>query len=214
MIVAEGKPGVDALAAFVTMQVGLTNPIHDARADAGQFSYAYLSLPALLEHIAKPRREAGLAVAQEVGGDAGTVTVTTYLIHLGGGWLAFGPAAFPAPADPQKRGAVISYARRYALLAALGLAAEDDDAASATVPQTTATQTGKAERGAETVEGGAEPDPSPGPSTAPLPSPDDIAATQRYYHPKKAHDMIVSPHAPGMEICTRNGCTFNKRKAA
>jgi hypothetical protein len=196
VIVSEQK-GTQALAAYVAMQVGLTNPIHDAKANTGTYSYAYLSLPALLEHVAKARREAGLAIAQEVTGDDGNVAVTTYLIHLEGGYVAFGP--------------VISYARRYSLLAALGLAAEDDDAASAT--GVTAEVIGEGGRSGPPVAD----DPSGGAGdlggTPPLPSPDDIGATQRHYHPGKPHDMIHSPHAPALEICTRNGCTFNRRAA-
>ncbi len=198
--------GPDALAAYVALQIALTQPVKDARANAGTFSYTYLSLPKLLDHIARPQREAGLAIAQEDVGDAATVAIATTIIHLSGGWLSFGPMVFPAPTDPQKRGAVISYARRYSLLAALGLAAEDDDAASAVMPRRVGE--GPDVAPAATGEGAGD-----GGEPTPLPTPDDIGATQRHYHPGKPHDMIHSPHAPALEICTRNGCTFNRRAA-
>lgn len=40
----------------------------------------------------------------------------------------------PAGGTPQQTGSAITYARRYSALAALGLATEDDDGQSATVP--------------------------------------------------------------------------------
>jgi hypothetical protein len=119
---------------------------------------------------------------------------------------------FPAPADPQKRGAVISYARRYSLLAALGLAAEDDDAASATGG--TVEVHGEGGRSGTPVvedsQGGAG---AALGGSSPVPSSDDKAATQRAYHPNKPHQMITSPHAPGLQICARDGCSFNRRAA-
>lgn len=215
------------LPAVVALQVGLTNPTKDAKgAERGGRKIPYLSLVALLDHIADKRREAGIAIAQEVDGDAGTVGVTTYLVHLSGQWVAFGPATFPAPNDPQQRGAVISYARRYALLAALGLAAEDDDGASAKVePGPTSSSAistqqhqgaGKAEAegsGADVHgEGATAPDaegeghgePAPaGPSGGPPPS----------AHPGKDHILKKSnqPNVPpSVRYCVIVGCDYTE----
>jgi hypothetical protein len=205
MIVSDHK-GTEALAAYVAFLQHLSQPVKDARANTGTFSYTYLSLPKLLEHIARDLREAGLAIGQEDVGDADTVQILTTVVHLQGGWLSFGPTVFPAPADPQKRGAVISYARRYSLLAALGLAAEDDDAASATGG--TVEVHGEGGRSGTPVvedsQGGAG---AALGGSSPVPSSDDKAATQR------AHQMITSPHAPGLQICARDGCSFNRRAA-
>lgn len=46
--------------------------------------------------------------------------------------MEFGPLVLPYGNSPQAAGSAITYARRYALVAALGLATEDDDGAAAT----------------------------------------------------------------------------------
>jgi hypothetical protein len=69
---------------------------------------------------------------QDVEVAEGRVGITTTLIHSSGESLKFGPLAASAPVDMQKLGSAITYARRYALVAALGIAAdEDDDGAAA-----------------------------------------------------------------------------------
>lgn len=78
----------------------------------------------------------GLAVSQGLALDidAGRVTVTTLLVHCSGEWLE---SALTLPvgsqkglSDAQSAGSVITYARRYALAAMVGLASEDDDGAA------------------------------------------------------------------------------------
>ena len=73
-----------------------------------------------------------LAVVQTfTESDPGFVTVQTALVHTSGEILDGGGLRMPAPNDPQKVGGAISYARRYALMTFLGLAAEDDDGQAA-----------------------------------------------------------------------------------
>lgn len=74
----------------------------------------------------------GLAVVQTFDhSEPGFVTVNTTLIHTSGESMDGGGLRMPAPNDPQKVGGAISYARRYALMTFLGLAAEDDDGQTA-----------------------------------------------------------------------------------
>ena len=74
----------------------------------------------------------GLAVMQTFGMfEPGFVSIETTLVHTSGEALNAGGLRMPAPNDPQKVGGAISYARRYALMTVLGLAAEDDDGQSA-----------------------------------------------------------------------------------
>lgn len=74
----------------------------------------------------------GLAVVQSFAlSDPGFVTVDTTLVHTTGEAMNCGGLRMPAPNDPQKVGGAISYARRYALMTVLGLAAEDDDGQTA-----------------------------------------------------------------------------------
>lgn len=130
--------------ALVAAQRTLRNPTTDSTAtvpmkSGGKYSYKYLSLPGLLEHVRSAYRELGLALMQEVEGDSAGVAVTTRIVHLSGQWVEFGPLFLPASGTPQDRGSAITYARRYALAAAVGLASdEDDDGAKAAARPTSA----------------------------------------------------------------------------
>lgn len=70
----------------------------------------------------------GIAFVQ--GGEesaAGTVALSTRLIHESGEWIESTLTMTPAKNDPQGVGACITYARRYGLAAICGVANEDDD---------------------------------------------------------------------------------------
>ena len=64
-------------------------------------------------------------------GSDGTIAVGTVVMHRGGGRLVSPTIALPAVGTPQAVGSAITYARRYSLLATIGLATEDDDAQAA-----------------------------------------------------------------------------------
>jgi hypothetical protein len=69
-----------------------------------------------------------LAVVQELTSTAEGVDVVTRIIHASGEWLQFGPLCVPvAKHDAHGYGSAASYARRYALSAACGTVADDDD---------------------------------------------------------------------------------------
>lgn len=92
----------------------------------------------------------GLSVVQMTGGGGAEVSVTTQLQHASGQWMR-STVSMPVErtkglTDAQALGSIVTYLRRYALLAALGLSAEDDDAAS----DGPARQTGHAERRSDT----------------------------------------------------------------
>lgn len=110
----------------------LSNPHKDSKADTGKFAYGYASLAAVLDHVRPVLAAHGVAVAQRVSSQSGLVGVETVLLTEDGEWSG-GVLLMPVPNDPQKVGSALTYARRYSLLATLGIAAdEDDDAASAT----------------------------------------------------------------------------------
>lgn len=79
-----------------------------------------------------------LSVSQlcEPSTDGATVSVTTILMHKSGQWMRGTLTMRPVKADPQGIGSAITYARRYALAAAVGVCPEDDDgnAASSQAP--------------------------------------------------------------------------------
>lgn len=123
--------------ALVAAQKALKNPHVDSKAKVptktgGSYEYKYLSLPALLEHVEGVFGKHDLAIMQEVTEAQRGIGVTTRILHRSGEWLDLGPLVLPAGGTPQEHGSAVTYARRYALAAAVGLAAdEDDDASSA-----------------------------------------------------------------------------------
>jgi hypothetical protein len=122
-------------AAYVKARGTIGKLVKDSEAKTGTYGYKYASLAAVFDTITAPLLENGLAIAQDVEGvDNGAgVVVDTMLIHTSGEYIHFAPLAMPvAQRTPQGMGSAISYARRYAILAALALAAEDDDGEAAT----------------------------------------------------------------------------------
>ena len=61
---------------------------------------------------------------------AGSISLRTTLMHSSGQWIASQLTMKAENVSPQKIGSVITYARRYALAALLGVGQEDDDAQS------------------------------------------------------------------------------------
>ena len=88
-------------------------------------SYANL---ADLGKLAKPVLAAfGLTYMQNLHDHGDGLAVTTILLHEGGEREVFGPLSFPHGQNAPATGSYITYMRRYALAAALGLAPGDAD---------------------------------------------------------------------------------------
>lgn len=101
-------------------------------ADTGSYKYKYADLATAAKQARDVLGRHGLGVHQEAHGDTlGAVRVTTTVWHTSGQWIAADPLVMPAKGGPQDVGSAISYARRYALMAFLGLATDDDDGAGA-----------------------------------------------------------------------------------
>lgn len=85
----------------------------------------YASLSNILDAIQIPLTESGLTFVQFPTGENG---LTTILMHADSGEYIMGNYDMtPVKNDPQGRGSVITYQRRYALGAVLGLNIDDDD---------------------------------------------------------------------------------------
>lgn len=103
------------------------------------FKSKYADLAACVEAVDGPFLNNGIAMYQETFEDATGVTVETVLLHESGEMLRCGKLHVPASKqDPQGYGSALSYARRYSLMAACGIAPEDDDGNAATKPKTDA----------------------------------------------------------------------------
>lgn len=92
------------------------------------FKSSYADLTSVWEAIRQPLLDNGLCVLQDVTNASEGVFVTTRVMHISGQWVEFGPFCIPvARENAQAIGAATSYAKRYALAAAIGVVAEVDD---------------------------------------------------------------------------------------
>ena len=116
--------------------VGALNELTDVQrsntANAGSYSYKYADLATAAQQARTVLAKHDLAVHQSAHGDTlGAIQVTTAVWHSSGQWIEAEPLTMPAKGGPQDVGSAISYARRYCLMAFLGLATDDDDGAGA-----------------------------------------------------------------------------------
>lgn len=91
------------------------------------FKSKYATLDNFIETVNKPLEESELSYSQFPDGVNG---LTTILMHSSGEWIESRYEMTPAKNDPQGLGSAITYMRRYALGAILGLATEEDDDAN------------------------------------------------------------------------------------
>jgi hypothetical protein len=74
------------------------------------------------------RHEIAMVQTTEIDKDAGLVRLTTVLVRSSGEWLSseWPVCAISDTGSPQRMGAALTYARRYALFTLVGIAGEDD----------------------------------------------------------------------------------------
>lgn len=121
------RPGSLA-AALITLQTRLPRITKDAEGQAGQRVTKYLSLSALHAAVFPLLAEVGLAWICLPTMTTGDRFVLMYkLVHVATGEEEIGEYPLPESGGSQALGSAITYARRYALTAVLGIAPADDD---------------------------------------------------------------------------------------
>jgi len=120
--------------AFLQAQRDLKDPPKNKTARMGSYSYKYADLPSIVAMARKILNGHGLAFGQSVEALNGDVAVFTRIYHSLGHHETFGPVILPRGDSPQDAGSAITYARRYGLCAALGIAADEDNDASGAEP--------------------------------------------------------------------------------
>jgi hypothetical protein len=128
--------GAEFAAAFVKAQAAMTDITKGRTAkvamkEGGSYSYSYADLADVLSDARPVLTANGLALSQSIVTNGRDVEVWTTVLHVSGQYRTDGPIAFNGGSNPQQAGSAITYARRYAALASLGLASEDDDGAKA-----------------------------------------------------------------------------------
>lgn len=127
--------------AIVAFQADL-KPVKET-AENPYFKSKYMSLPKIMTSIQPLLSKHKLAVVQMVTNINGQSALATSIIHESGEALSLDPMPLLMPKnEPQAQGSAITYARRYALCAALGIVADkDDDGNSANDTMQTEAQT-------------------------------------------------------------------------
>lgn len=94
------------------------------------FKSKYVDLAGAIDAVRDALADNGLALVQST--DAGDKMVLhTTLLHSSGEWISGTYPITAVKTDPQGIGSAVTYARRYSLMALLGIAAEDDDGEAA-----------------------------------------------------------------------------------
>jgi hypothetical protein len=92
------------------------------------FKSRYADLAACVEAVVESLNNNGIALTQRVSPSDNGVIVETVFIHESGEIINCGQLHVPASKhDAQGYGSALTYARRYSLMAACGIAPEDDD---------------------------------------------------------------------------------------
>lgn len=107
-------------------QAEMPNPKKNREGQKGYQKYNYATLDTVVDIIKKPLNERGIFLTQPCERtDDGNMRVQTVVMHEGE-TLVLDTKPYEYDSDPQEFGKRETYARRYSLLTAFGLAGEDD----------------------------------------------------------------------------------------
>jgi hypothetical protein len=123
---------VHALADLTVVEKGRTVTVRTK--DGNSYSYTYAELSDVVKVTRRHLAEHGLVALTPVHEHANGLACTVIIVHEGGETMDLGPFPFPHGRDAQATGSMVTYHRRYALVAALGIAAGDDDDGATAAP--------------------------------------------------------------------------------
>lgn len=134
LVLADASVEIDKLAAALCKAQGAVGPVikeHTAKVKTKTgpgYQYSYADLAAVREASRKALADNGLCIVHRPKGRKLHAT----LLHESGQWMIVEvPILAPEHCGPQDYGSALTYARRYAETALLGIAPEDDDGAAA-----------------------------------------------------------------------------------
>jgi len=112
-------------AALVKARAAITNPSRDKQ---GMFKdHHYAALANILDEVQPHLQDAGVILMQDIQSVGGGIRAVNMFIHESGAVLRTkGPLILLTDKKPGTAGAAATYAKRYALLAALGIEADAD----------------------------------------------------------------------------------------
>jgi hypothetical protein len=112
-------------AALAAAQREMNNPRLDSVNP--HFKSRFASLAGVRDCVREPLARHGLSYVQLLGSSADMVTCETVLMHKSGQWISGTFGVAPTKRDPQGMGSAATYARRYSLMAIVGVVGDDDD---------------------------------------------------------------------------------------
>jgi hypothetical protein len=129
--VTPNEPARDKLfAALAKAQAGIKPA--ELNSENPHFRSSYADLKAVWDACRAPLAENGLSVIQTFGLVGNAPVLNTILAHSSGQFMTSTIPLYAKEATPQALGSSITYMRRYALAAMVGVAPDDDDGNAAT----------------------------------------------------------------------------------
>ncbi|SOB47140.1 conserved hypothetical protein [Lactococcus piscium] len=118
---------IELFKAFANFKKKLKQPLKDA--DNPFFKSKYVPLENVVAVVDEAMEDTGLSYIQEIEDmGEGYIRVDTVVLHESGEFMVIkGAKVKPVKPDPQSAGSAITYARRYSLSAAFGIACDPDD---------------------------------------------------------------------------------------
>jgi hypothetical protein len=135
-VVRESQETAQIAAALVSALSKLKNPPRNRSVEVstkggGRYSFRYATLDKILDAARPVLAAEGVALYQPIStNERGGLVLLTRLLHRSGEWME---TSIPLPSpgsDPQGFGSAVTYLRRYAVTALLGIASDEDDDAN------------------------------------------------------------------------------------
>jgi hypothetical protein len=132
--IMEDIPTIDLIAAALAKAQATLSNVSKDKANPF-FKSKYADLGSVLDSIRGPLADNDLAIVQTTEYIDGVTLLCTALLHKSGQSICGRYPIISTKQDPQGYGSAMTYARRYTIMAIVGVAAEDDDAnAASAVP--------------------------------------------------------------------------------
>jgi hypothetical protein len=124
------------------VQGSITHAVKDSENPFHKNKYA--DLASVWEACRKQLAENGLSIVQLPDGlEDGCLILDTTMLHTSGQWISSRIKMPLQKQDPQGYGSTLTYARRYALAAMVGVYQDDDDANEGSIPKSQSKQQNK-----------------------------------------------------------------------
>lgn len=164
--------GINEIAgALAKAQSAITSPPRNREVTVktktgGSYKFKYATLDAIIDHVRGPLTANGIWFTQTLANGDGKYRLVTTLMHSSGQTIVSETPLLVDSADNQAFGSALTYMKRYALAALLGVAADEDDDANSADGNTV---TESKDRTAATIKRGDKAAPAVSPGIGPIP---------------------------------------------